>query len=277
MRQLLAQQQRLFLLALSFFTRIPVNLSDDIKPEMLHQSSRYFALVGLIVGIVCAGSYVLFSLFLPTEIAILLMMGVSLLLTGAFHEDGWADVWDGFGGGWTVEQKLTIMKDSRLGTYGAAALFVILMLKYQSLLLLASPLMTLSMPISTPLLTPIVALILGHTLSRALAASLIYSMNYVQEDQLTKVKPLANQMSKTSLLVLLTTSLAVLLGSVLVSEITLSTVFFLIVFLLGVRAVLIFWFNRQLNGYTGDCLGAAQQISEVSIYLFLISILGVSL
>ena len=128
-----------------------------------------------------------------------LILAVNLLLTGAFHEDGWADVWDGFGGGWNKQQKLVIMKDSRLGTYGASALMLALLLKYQSLVLLADS-----------LLLVLMVFIVANTLSRANATSLIASMNYVQEDQLSKVKPITQYLPKTSLALLLITSIGVL-------------------------------------------------------------------
>jgi len=133
---MIREQWHLMLLAISFFTRIPVKHSVDISSKMLNEASRYFALVGLIVGAFSALAFYLAITIVPVEIALLIAMFTSVLLTGAFHEDGWADVWDGFGGGWTIENKLNIMKDSRLGTYGAAALFFILMIKYQTLLAL---------------------------------------------------------------------------------------------------------------------------------------------
>lgn len=240
----------LFLLAMSFFTRIPVRLPAEITPEQLNKASRYFALVGLLVGLICALVYTSSASFLPKSIAILLTMAVSLLLTGAFHEDGWADVWDGFGGGWTVEQKLNIMKDSRLGTYGAAALFLILLLKFQSLQSLASP---------------FVALIVANTLSRVVATSLIFDMTYVALDATSKVKPLAQYLSSNSLLTLLATGLLVSLWFLPIGE---CVLLFVILFIF--RALLAFWFTRQLGGYTGDCLGAAQQSSEIVIYLSLL-------
>jgi len=252
------EQYYLMLLALSFFTRVPVRLPEVIKPEMLHKASRYFALVGLFIGAVSALVFAIFASFLPISLAILISMACSLLLTGAFHEDGWADVWDGFGGGWTVEQKLNIMKDSRLGTYGAAALFFILMLKYQSLVLLSAN-------EENSILTLWYALILAHTLSRAVSTSLIFSMTYVSEDAQSKVKPLAQHLSTNSLLVLLITSVLVLF-----TLLPAMHCLVMIACLWVMRQLLIFWFNRQLGGFTGDCLGAAQQILEVVIYIILL-------
>jgi adenosylcobinamide-GDP ribazoletransferase len=254
------QQYYLLLLALSFFTRVPVNLPDVVKPEMLHKASRYFAVIGLFIGVVTALLLIFMSSLLPISLAILISMACGLLLTGAFHEDGWADVWDGFGGGWTVEQKLNIMKDSRLGTSGAAGLFFILMIKYQSLVLLSTH--------SThPVLALSLALVLAHTLSRAVSTSLIFSMSYVSEDAQSKVKPLVQHLSLNGLLILLFTSAVVMFFILPVLHCLV-----MIVCLWIIRFLLIIWFNRQLGGFTGDCLGAAQQFLEVAIYIILLAL-----
>lgn len=249
-RKNLQEEKTLLLLAISFFTRIPVRLPAEITPEQLNKASRYFALTGLLIGVICSLVYMVSVEYLPKSIAVLIAMAASLLVTGAFHEDGWADVWDGFGGGWSIEQKLAIMKDSRLGTYGAAALFIILLLKFQSLMVLASP---------------IVALILANTLSRVVATSLIYDMPYVALDATSKVKPLAQHLSTKSLTMLLVTGFLVSL-----CFLSLGDCFVLFVILFLFRALLAYWFTRQLGGYTGDCLGAAQQSSEIIIYLTLL-------
>lgn len=249
------EEKTLLLLALSFFTRIPVYFSEDVTPDQLNKASRYFAVVGLLIGCICALVYLVSIEYLPKSIAILIAMAASLLVTGAFHEDGWADVWDGFGGGWSIEQKLTIMKDSRLGTYGAAALFIILFLKFHSLMALSSP---------------IVALILAHTLSRVVATSLIYSMPYVTLDADSKVKALAQGLPTNSLIILLLSGLLVISTLVSLSLLSLGECVLLLVILFIFRALLAHWFKRQLGGYTGDCLGAAQQSSEIIIYLSLL-------
>ncbi|RHW75875.1 adenosylcobinamide-GDP ribazoletransferase [Colwellia sp. RSH04] len=249
-KESLKEEKTLLLLALSFFTRVPVKFSHEITAAQLNNASRYFAVVGLFVGICCALIYTVSSAYLPKTVAVLLAMATSLLLTGAFHEDGWADTWDGFGGGWNIEQKLNIMKDSRLGTYGAAALFIILLLKFHSLMALASPVM---------------ALIVANTLSRVVATSLIYDMPYVALDSQSKVKPLAQELSQHSFLILLFTGLLVSLF-----YLSLTDCIVLFASLVIFRAVLRCWFNSQLGGYTGDCLGAAQQSSEIVIYLSLL-------
>ena len=265
-QSMLREQWYLILLAISFFTRIPVKLKVDVTASMLNQASRYFALVGVLIGGCSAVAYYLSATLLPVEIALLISMFCSVLLTGAFHEDGWADVWDGFGGGWTVENKLNIMKDSRLGTYGAAALFFILMVKYQALVALVGNVNNNEL-LSVEALNILSVLLLGHCLSRVLATSLIADMPYVSEDATSKVKPLAQTLSSNSYLTLLATGAVII-----VFTLSFSIAWKLVAILLITRWCLKRWFIRQLGGYTGDCLGAAQQLSEVVIYLSLLSL-----
>ena len=268
---MLREQWQLMLLALSFFTRIPVKLHVDVTASMLNQASRYFALVGVLIGACSAIAFYLAATILPLELALLISMFCSVLLTGAFHEDGWADVWDGFGGGWTVENKLNIMKDSRLGTYGAAALFFILMIKYQALLALLNTAIinegAISEVLSHEVISMLSILLLGHCLSRVLATSLIADMPYVSEDATSKVKPLAQELASNSYSILLATGAVIILFTL-----SFSIAWKLVVILLFTRWCLKRWFTQQLGGYTGDCLGAAQQLSEVVIYLSLLAL-----
>ena len=118
------EQLNLFWIAVAFFTRIPVPASVEFSQASLNRASRYFPAVGWLTGVLCAAALWLFMQVFPQDVAVVLSIAVSLLLTGCFHEDGLADSSDGMGGGWTREQKLSIMKDSRIGTYGAAALWV---------------------------------------------------------------------------------------------------------------------------------------------------------
>lgn len=270
-RETLREQWHLLLLAISFFSRIPVQLKVDVTENMLNQASRYFAVVGVLIGACSAFAFYLSASILPIELALLIAMFSSVLLTGAFHEDGWADVWDGFGGGWTVENKLNIMKDSRLGTYGAAALFFILMIKYQALLALIQQNITHTALLNESMLSKSLSvlsiLVLGHGLSRVLATSLIADMPYVSEDATSKVKPLAQSLSSNSYLILLSTG-----GLVIAFTLSFSIAWKLVAILLLTRWCLKRWFTKQLGGYTGDCLGAAQQLSEVVIYLVLLSL-----
>ncbi|HWV15580.1 MAG TPA: adenosylcobinamide-GDP ribazoletransferase [Cellvibrio sp.] len=243
------RELNLFLLALGFFSRIPMPAWLVYSPEALNSSSRYFTLVGWLLGVLVAGCFMLVNAFFPLNISLWLAMLFSLLLTGAFHEDGLADTADGFGGGFSVEKKLSIMKDSRLGTYGAAALLMTLAGKYLLLLEAAN----------IPL-----AIVIAYALSRTLASSLIFDMDYVADIEISKSKPLANRQSPQDLFILLASSLPVFLLLHWKIALTLCAV------LLLVRYVARYYFIRQIKGYTGDCLGAAQQIAELSIYAVLI-------
>ncbi len=249
------RQWQVFLVALAFFTRIPIPESTPYSSERLNQANRYFGVVGTIIGLLTAIVYWISVQVFPIELAVAAVIICGLLLTGAFHEDGLADVFDGFGGGWSVEQKLNIMKDSRLGTYGASALVMMLGCRWAVLIALAK----------IDILLPVGLLIVMHTLSRICAASLIFSYPYVRADQDSKVKPLANQQSQHDLWVLIATGLIILLLLPLEMAISLTLVLFVVRWLCGK------WFQQQLGGYTGDCLGATQQIAELMGYLTLLA------
>ncbi|MGS0693532.1 adenosylcobinamide-GDP ribazoletransferase [Shewanella sp. 0m-4] len=253
------KQLNLFFIAMGFFTRIPMPKWIEVDADKLNKASRYFGLVGLLVGVISALVYSLMLHWVSPSVAIVFAMITSVIVTGGFHEDGLADTADGLGGGWTVEAKLNIMKDSRLGSYGALALVLALLLKWQLLTELA-----LFDPRSVSL-----ALIVGHCLSRIVAASFIFSEQYVSDSDTSKSKPLAQQQGINELSILLATGvLALLLVGVFPALI-------LIVGLFLVRFGFVKLFRKQIGGYTGDTLGAAQQGSELACYLLLL-ILGVS-
>jgi adenosylcobinamide-GDP ribazoletransferase len=244
---------RIFFTALMFFTRIPCPKWVDHSEEYLNKSSRYLPVVGILVGSISALFFYGFEFILPKEIALLLSIVASVLTTGAFHEDGFADVCDGFGGGWTKEKILLIMKDSRLGTYGVIGIGLMLLLKWASLNYL-------------PTETIVIALIAGHAVSRLNAVSLIFTNEYAREDDTSKTKPLATKMSAGGLVfAIITGLLPLLLFANIYVWITLIPVLF-------VRWYFSRYFKKWIGGYTGDCLGAVQQVSEVVFYLSLIVI-----
>jgi adenosylcobinamide-GDP ribazoletransferase len=244
---------KIFFTAVMFFTRIPCPSFTDHNPDYLNKSSKYFTLVGLLLGALCGFSFFLAALIFSKTIAILLSMAISLLLTGAFHEDGLADVCDGFGGGWTKEKILDIMKDSRVGTFGLVGLGLTLAIKFAALNELPTYLMT-------------AVLISGHAISRLTSVTLIFTEEYAREDLLSKAKPLATEMSIGNYLIATFFGLAPLL---LLQN---YWVFLTIIPLIIVKIYLTSYFNKWIGGYTGDCLGAVQQIAEVVFYLSLILI-----
>ncbi|HHP7241735.1 MAG TPA: adenosylcobinamide-GDP ribazoletransferase [Cyclobacteriaceae bacterium] len=241
------KELQLFFTALMFYTRIPCPQWVDHASNKLNDATKYFCIIGIIVGSLAALVFIISDSIFPKSVAILFSMVSSLLITGAFHEDGLADSFDGFGGGWTRDQILSIMKDSRVGTFGAIGLIMILLLKFQALLDLNSTLIPITM-------------ITGHTLSRFFSASVIYSSNYVTEKG-SKVKPVAQGFSLVSLLVLFFTSwpLLILFKSWFIILATIP--------LILARSIFINYFQKKIGGYTGDCLGAVQQITEVLFYL----------
>jgi len=242
------QQLNLFLIALTFFTRIPVPWVIDFSQQKLNRASRYFSLVAWLVGLASASVFWLCEQFFPLSIAVVIAMIFGVLLTGSFHEDGLADTCDGFGGGWEKQQKLTIMKDSRLGTYGAVALWFVLTLKYVSLMQVDSV---------------VIALLVAHPLSRSISAIMISLLPYVMDDKRAKIKPLAEKQSRNDLLF----SVAVgALALLLVLDSAIAIMVGLLVLVLFLKAL----FKQQIGGFTGDTLGATQQLAEIIIYLAIV-------
>ncbi len=250
---MMKKEIRIFFTALMFFTRIPCPKWVDHSEEYLNKSSKYFPVVGILVGSISAAVYYLCQLVLPTDIALIVSIVASILATGAFHEDGFADVCDGFGGGWTKEKILLIMKDSRLGTFGVVGVGLILLLKWSVLKYFSADVV-------------VMTLISGHAISRLNAVSLIYTDEYARDDDSGKSKPLA---TKISLGELCFAMLFGLLPLVLFRDyyIALS-----LLPLLLVRWYFSRYFKKWIGGYTGDCLGAVQQVSEVIFYLSLVLI-----
>jgi adenosylcobinamide-GDP ribazoletransferase len=240
----------LFFLALGYFSRIPMPTSTIYSTELLNHSSRYFTLVGWLLGLCVVGVYFLGTQFFSTHISIWLCMLASLALTGAFHEDGLADTADGLGGGLTREKKLAIMKDSRIGTYGACVLLMALLGKY--ILLLEVNNLLIVIP-------------LAYTLSRTLATSLLFTMNNASDPETEKTKPFARSQSPIDMLILVGSALPAFL------LINIKVALLLLALLISMRYAFQLYFKAHLGGVTGDNLGAAQQITELCIYLLLIS------
>ncbi|HEY8606248.1 MAG TPA: adenosylcobinamide-GDP ribazoletransferase [Noviherbaspirillum sp.] len=250
-------QVRLFFIALQFFTRLPVPRWVGFQPEWLHQASRWFPAIGLVVGGASALVYLLAALVWPQPVAILLAVIAGIYLTGAFHEDGFADTCDGLGGGTTPQRVLEIMVDSRIGTYGAVGIGLLLALRCTSLALL-------------PAQSVAVALLLAHPLSRLASVTLIWRLDYVKAEG--KAKPLAQKMSHREFLFAA--------ASVLLPALLLAGTGRIAWAGLGAGAAAAaggaWWLARKcvrrIGGYTGDCLGAVQQLSEVLFYLALLAV-----
>ena len=251
------QQLRLFFIALQFFTRIPIPRWVGFDPAWLHQASRYFPAVGWVVALVTAAVYALATLLWPPAVAVVLSTVAGIWLTGAFHEDGFADVCDGFGGGMTAERVLEIMKDSRVGAYGAIGIMLMLLCKITLLL-------------SLPASYVIPALFIAHPLSRLASCSLIWCLDYARLEG--KAKPLAQHMSNAEWLIGIVTVALPVAGILYFSVIPLTSFFSGLSLLILASWWLARLFVRRIGGYTGDCLGTVQQLSEVAFYLGLLAL-----
>lgn len=245
----LKHEIQIFFAALTFFTRLPSPISSDRHGgDLLNRAARYFPLIGWIVGGMCALTLWLSGLVLPASISILLSMVAGVITTGAFHEDGFADVCDGFGGGWTKERILDIMKDSRVGAYGVIGIILMLLGKYLSLTEL--PFHTLSFVI-----------IAGHSISRFASSHCIYTHEYVGNQGTSKAKPLCSNSS----------SIDTLLGAIwgIIPLFFLGSYWYLLAIIPVMTAKwwMARYFTKWIGGYTGDCLGAIQQVTEVIFYI----------
>ena len=268
LRALAQEELRTFVLAVQFLTRLPAPAEQAYSPERLAASVRHYPLVGALVGAFCAGLFWLADFALPGSVALLLAVAAGLALTGAMHEDGLADSFDGIGAGTNLgggqgadedadnrsdlqrSRMLDIMRDSRLGTFGATALIMALAIKVAALA-------------SLPPLAVCVALIVGHGLSRLSCIVLMQTSTYVRKAGVAT--PMAGRFGFLSWLTVLTTAAVLLAGLfLLLGPLAASLA---LVGLIAGHTLMRLAFERQLGGYTGDTLGAVQQASEIGFYL----------
>ena len=250
---MLRRELEYFFGAVRFFTRLPVPGWVGHSAEALNRSARYFPAVGLLVGGIGALVFLGALQLWPQPVAVLLSMATTIYATGAFHEDGLSDTVDGLGGGWDRLRILEIMKDSRVGSYGVVATVLALLGKFTLLISLDGALVPL-------------ALLAGHAVSRFCSTALLATMDYVRDDLLARAKPLATRISGGGMLVAL--FFVVVALAWLPAEKALAGC--------GLAALATLWlaakFKRWLGGYTGDCLGATQQVSEIAFYLGLLAV-----
>lgn len=250
MRARVAEEWAVFLLALQFLTRLPLPGELGWTPERMAATPRWHPGVGAIVGLVAGGAFWLAVQILPPVLAALVATAAGVLATGAFHEDGLADACDGLGGGATRERALEIMRDSRIGTYGAVGLGLVLAAKVAALA---------ALPVAA---VPLV-LVAGHAASRASSVAVIATSAYVREHGTGK--PVAAGIGPGGLAFALATGLLAVLALALVlpPEAVAGALLGLGLGHWAMRSR----FERRLGGYTGDCLGAVQQTSELGLYL----------
>jgi adenosylcobinamide-GDP ribazoletransferase len=241
-----------FLNALRFMTIIPVPSSATAQePDWLSRCAKYFPLVGVGIGLASAATWWLAGAIWGPVIAALLAVATSIVVTGALHEDGLADTADGFGGGWTVEKRLAIMKDSRIGAYGALALGFGTALRVAALA-------------DWPLWTGVAALIAVHAAARVTPAFVLSRMAYKGDVAAMKVayeeSPIRPEEFRFALII-------VIIALVPMAFISFTAVVSGLLLGGALAAALAAWSRRLIGGYTGDVLGAIEQLFEIGFLL----------
>lgn len=249
--------------AFTFLTRIPAYRLAAHTASDLPASSAYFPLVGIVVGALGALTYAGGVGLWPLPLAVILSVASTVWLTGAFHEDAAADSFDGFGGGWTGEQVLTIMKDSRVGSFALVGVLLLLAAKIAALSTIA-----LTAPSTQPALIGDVAraLIVAHVLGRWSSLPLIWRHAYVRADDGERPgtgKPFVAGVTRTRLSVATVATVIVVIAAIGWKAPIVLIVALLVTFAGGRFA------TQRIGGITGDVLGAVNQFVELATYLVL--------
>jgi len=236
---------RRLVVAIRFLTRLPVPELGVTTEEGISKSLGFFPAVGLLVGAGGCLLYYLLKPVLPSSTCVILVMIYSVLITGGFHEDGLADSTDGFGGGWSREQTLTIMRDSRVGTFGALALIFLVLLKYNLLSMLEWPKFWRWF-------------LFANAASRWSSLPLCMWLDHARQEGQGKM--VARRVSWPAALVGTLTVAAASLVFTPRTAIAATAVACAVALLTGL------YYRHRLGGITGDCLGATNQLTEVAIY-----------
>jgi adenosylcobinamide-GDP ribazoletransferase len=243
------RQVNTFLAAVMFLTRLPVGRFYEFQEEEVAASTVYFPIVGALVGL-AGGLVLLTSAALPSFVAVLLSMLVTVCLTGGLHEDGLADSADGLIGGRDPQRRLEIMKDSRIGAYGVLALWFSLTAK----LILVQSLLAAS------LVTAVSASVIAHCLGRAATVALLTCLPYARAED-SKSSHFGNKVTFRQLALALIFAIVLSLFLVGLRGVFCLTAALAVTFVCGL------YFKDKIGGITGDCLGAANQLVELSAYL----------
>lgn len=242
------QELRLLACAVQFLTRVPTPALKTFEPDWITRAARYFPLVGQMVGAICAGVLVAADHVWSGPVAALLAIGVGVLITGAFHEDGLADTADGLGGGQTAPRRLEIMKDSRIGTYGVCALVLVLGLKVAVLA-------------SAPALSAALMLLAAHGAGRAAAVVVMRLTPYAPSGDAGKWKPTPQGVRTGEVLLALAFAawpLVLMPAHAVAAGLAGGAVLAIALALLA---------KRLIGGHTGDVLGGVEQVFEVGFLL----------
>jgi adenosylcobinamide-GDP ribazoletransferase len=236
-------------LAIGLLTRLPVPHPASVAPDGMARAQRAFplvgALIGLVVGLIDRG---LLGIGIPALAAAALALGASAALTGALHEDGLADVGDGFGGGRDRAAKLSIMRDSRIGTYGVIVLLVGFSVRLSALA-------------SLPVTSIVASLVAAHALARAAIPVLAANMPFARDDGLGKSAGRPD-IASAAMAVAIAIVLALLCLPV-------KTALLAVAVTVAGTAAMAALAQRQIGGVTGDVFGAVEQVVETAVLVML--------
>ncbi len=255
-----------FFAALTYFTRIRSPISID--SSRTEGAACFAPVIGWVVGAAAAAAFAISYLVLPISVAVAISMAVSILVTGALHEDGWMDFCDGFGGGSSREQTLRIMRDPHSGAFAIVGAVSVLLLKFAILSELASIVL---LGWASMLGVFAATLVAGHGASRFAAVAFMVNGNYVPGETPTKAESMAKTMSTGELWV---AALGGVLPVIFLSALWSWMALFALLPVLVIYTLMGRLFARRLGGYTGDCLGAVQQLSELAFYLGLYAVMA---
>jgi adenosylcobinamide-GDP ribazoletransferase len=243
------RQLQLFLCAVQMLTRLPTPQPKGWAPDWIARSAIFYPVVGALVGCVCAGVFWLASMAWSGALPALLAIGAGAAVTGAFHEDGLADAADGLLGGATPERRLAIMKDSRIGSYGALALGLVIAAKVLALG-------------STPVLLGAFGLIAAHACARSAAVGVMWALPYAGDRAAAKFGPDARVRAGEMMLAA---------GLGLLSLLLIPPALGLLALAAGLVAAGLTGLvaRRRIGGWTGDVAGAAEQVFEAAFLLVL--------
>jgi adenosylcobinamide-GDP ribazoletransferase len=245
---MLKQELLRFLASFVFFSRIPFISVKQLSEIHFNKAIRYLPWVGFVVSFIGAAIMYYASYILPQSVAVILGISITLLLTGAFHEDGFADTCDGFGGGYSKPHILEIMKDSHIGTYGVIGLIMILLIKFAALS-------------EMPRFFMAVFFITGNTLSRYVLISVMYNYSYARDESSSKVKIVLGEINIADFVI----SFIPVIPAFLITGDLVTLLFVIPVWF--TKWIMAKYFKSKIGGYTGDSLGAIQQVCEVIFYI----------
>lgn len=236
-----------FCTALQFLTRLPVPARTDFRQDDLAKSALFFPLIGLLIGAGGLAVHFVAARHVSPSVSTVLILIYLILITGALHEDALADAADAFGGGWSKDQVLTIMRDSRIGSYGAIAISLSLLARF--ILLTEIPPERFAG-----------CFVAAQVLSRWTALPLSFFLPSARTDS-GQGRLVAGQVSRLSLLA----------GTLLAAAIAIAALEYKILWALlttlVVTAATGLYYRWRIDGITGDCLGATIQLAEIAVYL----------